>query len=193
MQSKLLYGIFRKNAIDVTNKTQYSEEELMGISIVGAVDKKWGIGLNNKLLISIPADMKQFAELTTGHVCIMGRNTLQSLPGCRPLVNRVNIVLSRDKDFKVAGVTVVNTVEEALKEASKYTGKEIFIIGGESMYKEFLPYADTAYITYIDYAYQADRHMPNLDEDEQWQLINESDEQTYFNVEYYYRKYKKIS
>ena len=165
----------------------------MGISIVGAVDKKWGIGLNNKLLISIPADMKQFAELTTGHVCIMGRNTLQSLPGGSPLPNRVNIVLSRDEDFKLPGVTVVNSVVAALSEASKYIGKETFVIGGESIYKEFLPYSDTAYITYIDYTYQADRFMPNLDEDEHWQLVSESEEQTYFNVEYYYRKYKKIS
>lgn len=164
----------------------------MKISIIGAVDKKWGIGLQNKLLISIPADMKIFSELTTGNVCIMGRNTLQSLPGGRPLINRVNIVLSRDKNFKMSGVTVVHSVEEALEEAAKYSGKEVFVIGGESIYREFMSHADTAYITYIDYTYQADRYMPNLDEDDGWKLVKESEEQTYFNVEYYYREYKRV-
>lgn len=164
----------------------------MGISIIGAVDKKWGIGLQNKLLISIPADMKYFADMTTGNVCIMGRNTFQSLPGGRPLINRVNIVLSKDKTYKPNGVILADSVEAALEEAKKYHPKEIFVIGGESIYRQFMPYADTAYITYIDYTYQADRYMPNLDAEVDWKLVDESEEQTYFNVEYYYRTYKKI-
>ncbi len=164
----------------------------MKVNIIGAVDRKWGIGLNNKLLVSIPADMKYFSELTTGNVCIMGRSTLQSLPGGRPLACRVNIVLSKDKNYKVAGATVVHSVEEALAEASKYEGKQVFAIGGESIYRAFIPYADTAYITYLDYTYQADRYMPNLDEDDAWKLVDESEEQTYFNVEYYYRKYVRV-
>ncbi|MBQ9700219.1 MAG: dihydrofolate reductase, partial [Lachnospiraceae bacterium] len=97
-----------------------------------------------------------------------------------------------DKTYKPNGVIVADSVEAALEEAKKYHPKEIFVIGGESIYRQFMPYADTAYITYIDYTYQADRYMPNLDAEVDWKLVDESEEQTYFNVEYYYRTYKKI-
>lgn len=159
------------------------------MNLIAAVDNKWAIGYQNKLLISIPDDKKLFRELTIGNVCIMGKNTLLSLPGGRPLDSRINIVLTHDEAFKVAGAIVVHSVEEAIEEAEKYGEKDIFVVGGESIYRQFLPYTDTAYITYIDYSYQADRYFPSLEQDGEWVLSEESDEQTYFDVEYYYRKY----
>lgn len=161
------------------------------ISMIAAVDKNWAIGYNNKLLISILEDMKLFMQMTTGGVCIMGKGTLESLPAGKPLKNRVNIVLTHDKTFKEEGAVIVYSVEEALERLTEYSGN-VFIIGGESIYSQFLPYTDVAYITYIDYKYQADRYFPNLDEDREWKLVEESEEQTYFNVEYYYRRYEKI-
>lgn len=162
------------------------------MNLIAAVDKKWAIGHKNKLLISIPEDMKRFRLMTTGKVCIMGKNTLLSMPGGKPLADRVNVVLTKDRSFKVAEAVVVHSVEEALKEVEKYPSEDIFVIGGESIYRQFLSYVDIAYITYIDYAYQADRYFPSLENSEEWKLSEESEEQTYFNVEYYYRKYVRI-
>ena len=136
------------------------------MNLIAAVDNKWGIGYKNKLLISIPDDMKFFKEMTTGKVCIMGRNTLDSLPGGRPLDGRINIVLTKDKSFKKNGVVVVNSVDEALDAVKEYNTKDIFVIGGESVYSQFMPYIDTAYITYIDYTYQADKYIENLDKNQ---------------------------
>lgn len=161
------------------------------MNLIAAVDNKWGIGYKNKLLISIPDDMKFFKEMTTGKVCIMGRSTLDSLPGGRPLDGRVNIVLTKDKTFKKNGVIAVNSVEQALEIVKEYNTKDVFVIGGESIYKQFMPYIDTAYITYIDYTYQADKYIENLDKNSEWKMLVESEEQTYFDVEYYYRKYAK--
>ena len=162
------------------------------MNLIAAVDNKWGIGYKNKLLISIPDDMKCFKEITMGKVCVMGRKTLESLPGGRPLSGRVNIVLTSDTTYKKSDVIVVNSVEAALEKLKEYDTNDVFIIGGESIYEQFMPYIDTAYITYIDYAYQADKHLTNLDKLSQWKLVKESEEQTYFDVEYYYRKYTKI-
>lgn len=162
------------------------------MNIIAAVDRKWAIGYQNKLLISIPDDMKYFRELTTGKVCVMGKNTLLSMPGGKPLRDRVNIVLTKDKDFKADGAVIVHSMEKALEKLKEYKTEDIFVIGGESVYRQFLPYADVAYITYIDYAYQADRYFPSLDETSEWKLSEESEEQTYFNVEYYYRKYIRM-
>lgn len=162
------------------------------MNLIAAVDNKWGIGYKNKLLISIPDDMKCFKEITMGKVCVMGRKTLESLPGGRPLSGRVNIVLTSDTTYKKSDVIVVNSVEAALEKLKEYDTNDVFIIGGESIYEQFMPYIDTAYITYIDYAYQADKHLTNLDKLSQWKMVKESEEQTYFDVEYYYRKYTKI-
>ncbi len=161
------------------------------MNLIVAVDKKWGIGYQNKLLISIPDDMKFFRETTMGNVIIMGKNTLLSFPNGRPLKNRVNIVITHDKSFTCEGAIIVHSVEEALDMAKQYKAENVYVIGGGSIYNQMLPYVDTAYVTYIDYSYQADTHFPNLDEDDEWRLEDESEEQTYFDVEYYFRTYKR--
>ena len=89
------------------------------MNLIVAVDENWAIGYNNELLVSIPDDMKFFRETTTGKVVIMGRKTLESFPGGRPLKNRVNIVITKKEDYEVDGAVVVHSVEEAVNEASK--------------------------------------------------------------------------
>jgi dihydrofolate reductase len=162
------------------------------MNIIVAVDRNWGIGYQNKLLISIPDDMKFFRTTTTDKVVIMGKNTLLSFPNGKPLKNRVNIVITRDKNFKCEGAVVVNSIEAAVEEAKKYNSEDVYVIGGGSIYEQMLDYVDTAYVTYIDYAYQADTRFPNLDEKPEWVIAEESEEQTYFDVEYYFRKYKRV-
>ena len=161
------------------------------MNIIVAADKNWGIGRNNELLVSIPADMKMFREETTGKVVVMGRKTLESFPNGLPLKNRTNIVITKNKDYDAKGAIVVHSIEEALEEIKAYPEEQIYIIGGEQIYRQFLPYCDRAYITKIDYHYEADTHFPNLDEDPEWEMTHISDEQTYYDLEYYFTIYQR--
>jgi dihydrofolate reductase len=161
------------------------------MNLIVAVDKNWAIGRNNKLLVSIPADMKFFRETTTGKVVVMGRKTLESFPGGKPLKNRVNVVLTRDAAYKADGAVVVHNMDELHAELAKYASEDIYVIGGESIYRQLLDECDVAHITKIDFAYEADAWFPNLDELPQWQITADSEEQTYFDLEYYFYKYEK--
>lgn len=162
------------------------------MNLIVAVDSNWAIGKENKLLVSIPADMKYFRETTKGNIVIMGRKTLESFPGGMPLKNRVNIVITKNQEYKVKDAIVVHSVEEALEESKKHEG-EVYVIGGESIYRAMLPYCKTALVTKIDHAYAADTYFPNLDEEEGWHLVGETEEQTYFDLEYVFAKYEKSS
>ena len=161
------------------------------MKMIVAVDKNWGIGKNNDLLVSIPADMKMFRTETSGKVVVMGRKTLESFPGGLPLKNRTNIVLSGNPDYQVKGAIVVHSLQELLEEIKKYPKDQVYCIGGDSVYKMLLPYCDTALVTKIDFAYEADRYFPNLDEMPQWQVAAESEEQTYFDLEYRFVRYER--
>ena len=162
------------------------------MNIIVAVDKNWAIGYQNKLLNSIPEDMKFFRETTTGKVVVMGRKTLESFPNGRPLKNRVNIVITNQKDYQVPGAIVLHSVEEALEYVKQYNSDDIYVIGGASIYEQMLPYCDVAHVTKIDYAYQADCFFPNLDELPEWKVTGESEEQTYYDLEYTFVKYEKM-
>jgi len=161
------------------------------MNLIVAVDKNWAIGKNNKLLVSIPDDMKFFRETTSGHVVVMGRKTLESFPNGKPLKNRVNIVLTSDKNYSVNDAVVVNSLDELREELKKYNSDDIYVIGGDSVYKQLLDDCDVAHVTYIDYAYDADSYFPNLDADPNWEIAEESEEQTYYDLEFYFRKYVK--
>jgi len=161
------------------------------MNLIVAVDKNWAIGCNNKLLVSIPADMKFFRSETTGKVVVMGRKTLESFPGGMPLKNRVNIVLTSDPEYKVKDAVIVHNMEELQEELKKYPTEQVYVIGGESIYRQLLPMCDTAHVTKICHAYEADTWFPNLDEMEDWELTGESDEQTYFDLEYYFLRYER--
>ena len=126
------------------------------MNIIAAVDQNWAIGKNNALLVSIPADLKFFREMTTGKVVVMGRKTLESFPNGLPLKNRINIVLTKNLDYKVKGALIVHTKEQLFKELWQYDSKNIYVIGGESIYRMLLDQCDTAFVTKIDYIYEAD-------------------------------------
>ena len=129
-----------------------------------SADRNWGIGNGNKLLVSIPSDMKFFRQTTTGKVVVMGRKTLESFPNGQPLKNRTNIVLTENPDYRVKDAVIVHSKEELLKTLEQYDTEDIYIIGGESVYRMMLPYCDTVLVTKIDRAFQADTFFPDLDE-----------------------------
>lgn len=163
------------------------------MNLIVCADRNWAIGNNNKLLVSIPKDMKSFREMTTGKVIILGRKTLATFPGGRPLDSRTNIILSSDKKYKVDGAVVVNSIDELLKEISKYNSDDVYVCGGESVYRQLIPYCDVAHVTRIDHAYDADTYFPNLDDSDEWEIEVESDEEVYFDVTYTFVKYRRTS
>ncbi len=161
------------------------------MNLIVAVDKNWGIGKSNKLLVSIPADMKLFQQETMGKTVVMGRKTLESFPGGMPLVNRTNIVLTQNKDYRAKGALVVHNLEELLAKLANYPTQDIYVIGGDSVYRQMLPHCDTAHVTKIDFAYEADAYFPNLDAMDEWEITASSEEQTYFDLEYTFVKYER--
>ncbi len=161
------------------------------MQMIAAADRNWGIGLKNRLLVRIPSDMKFFRNETTGKTVIMGRKTLETFPGGKPLPDRRNIVLTRDVDYRADGAEIVHSVEEALELVKDVPSDEVYVIGGGEIYKLFLPYCDTAHITKIDEEYEADAHFPNLDENPEWEITADSEEQTYFDIIFYFLKYTR--
>ncbi len=166
------------------------------LNIIVAADKNWAIGYQNSLLVRCPSDQKRFREITTGKVVVMGRRTLESFPQKQPLKNRTNIILTTDKKYSDYAqhhkdCIVVSSMEMLFEVLKPYPSQDIYIIGGERVYKELLPYCSKAYVTRIDYAYQADAFFPNLDNLPEWELVEESEEQTYFDLEYVFAVYQK--
>lgn len=161
------------------------------MNLIVAVDENWAIGSKNDLLVRIPADHKFFREETTGKVVVLGRKTLETFPQGMPLKNRTNIILSKDPNYKVKDAIVVNGVDALLEELKKYPEEDIYIIGGESVYRQMLPYCKVAHVTKIDHAYDADAYFPNLDEMPEWEITADSDEQVYFDLTYHFLKYER--
>ncbi|MDR0426162.1 MAG: dihydrofolate reductase [Clostridiales bacterium] len=139
------------------------------MNLIVAVDQKWGIGKNNGLLFRLPADMAHFKARTTGKVVVMGANTLKSLPGGKPLPNRVNIVLYPGGE-KRADCLVLDSMAELINALKGYPTEDIFIIGGAMFYRTMLPYCDTAYITKVDADGGAEVFLDDLDQKEAWVL-----------------------
>ena len=126
----------------------------MNISIIAAIGKNRELGIDNKLIWNIPSDLKFFRKTTSGHTVLMGRKTYESIG--RPLPKRRNIVISRDTELKIENVEVYNNIDEALKNITE----EVFIIGGENIYSQFIDKADKLYITEIEESYDADAYFP---------------------------------
>ena len=148
------------------------------MNAIVAVDNNWAIGCKNSLLVRIPADHKNFRQETTGKVVVLGRKTLETFPQGMPLANRTNIILSTNPEYK----------DEELK---KYDSEDIYIIGGESVYRMMLSACDVVHVTKIDHEYEADAYFPDLDQDGVWEITGESEEQTYFDLPYYFVKYER--
>lgn len=162
------------------------------MNMIVAVDENWAIGNKGELLVRIPNDQKMFRNETINKVVVLGRKTMDTFPQKQPLPKRTNIILTRNPEYTVKDAVVVHSVEELLEELKNYNSEDVYIIGGDSVYQQMLPYCDVAHVTYIEQAYAADSHFPNLDKDPEWTLVAESDEQTYFDITYYFRKYERI-
>lgn len=162
------------------------------MNLIAAVDRNWAIGYKNELLVRIPEDQKWFRETTTGKAVIMGRKTLESFPNKSPLKNRLNVVITSDMNYSVPGAVVVHSIDEAVEAVREYADDDVYVIGGESIYRQMLPLCSTAHITKVDYAYQADAHFPNLDKEEGWKITETSDERTYFDIIYEFVKYERV-
>ncbi|MCI8924058.1 MAG: dihydrofolate reductase [Lachnospiraceae bacterium] len=162
------------------------------MNLIAAVDENWAIGNKDDLLVRIPADHKAFRQETTGKVVVLGRKTIETFPQGMPLKNRTNIILSTNKNYQVKDALVVHSLEELLACLKDYDTKDVYVIGGESVYRQLLPYCDTAHITKIDHAYEADAYFSNLDELPEWEITADSEEQTYFDITYHFLKYERV-
>ena len=144
------------------------------LSIIVAIAADNGIGKDNRLLSHIPGDLKRFRKITTGHTVIMGRNTFLSLPG-GPLKNRRNVVITDNRTDRYEGCEVVHSIQEAIDLCD--ADKENFVIGGASVYRQFLPYASKLYITRMGKTFDADTYFPELDPAEWTEVSEERAEQ----------------
>lgn len=164
------------------------------MNTIVAVSSDWGIGKGDDLLFHIPEDMKFFRTTTSGKVVIMGRKTLESFPNKAPLKNRVNIVITRDPDYKVEGAIVVNSIDQAVEAASGLEGygeDDIFVIGGDSIYGQMLPLVDRAYVTRIEASKEADAFFPNLEDSDEWILDERSELKEHEGLEFYFATYRR--
>jgi len=161
------------------------------MDLIVAVDANWGIGKDGDLLHPISADLKYFRQKTTGNVLVMGRKTLESFPNKKPLPNRVNIVLTNNKNYEAEGVVLCHGIDELPEVLKEYADKQIFVAGGGTIYKQLLPLCETAYVTKIYEAYEADTHFPNLDEDPAWELTEKGEMQEEKGVKFSFDIYKR--
>ena len=157
------------------------------MNLIVAVDRNWAIGKDGDQLVYIPADLKRFKALTTGHPVILGRKTLATFPGGRPLKGRRNLILSRSPGFSPEGAEVFGDTETLLAAAPT----DSFVIGGESVYRALLPFCDTAYVTRIDAAWPADAFFPNLDGDPAWEIAEEEPPLDHEGLSFRYVTYRR--
>ncbi len=157
------------------------------LKLIVAVDENWAIGYENQLLYHIKEDMKRFKALTTGNIVVMGRKTLESMPNSAPLANRINVVLSSRQ--LPSGVVACQSLAQ-LGEYLSTQEKDIYIIGGEMIYRELLDYCAEAEVTKVYAQKEADAYFPNLDEMDNWQEVEKSAEYQAGELSYCFVKYK---
>lgn len=160
------------------------------MKLIVAAAKNWAIGYNGGLLFDLPDDMEFFKNTTLNHVVIMGRNTLLSFPGGKPLKNRTNIVLTTNRDFKAEGCIIVHSFSELFEELKKYNGEDIYVIGGGKIYNDLYPYCSEALITKVDAIVNADTFLHNFDEDHDWYLSYASEVHEYNGLKFTFNTYK---
>ena len=132
------------------------------------VNPHWGIGKDGKLLVSVPADLRRFRDLTLGKTVIYGRKTLATFPDEKPLPDRENIILSKDAGFSAEGATVCHSLDELKSLLRDRYSENVFVIGGQSVYKLLVPYCEKAYVTFSYTELKADAFFPNLNNKENW-------------------------
>lgn len=161
--------------------------------LIFAVDNNWNIGFGGRMLAHLPEDLKRFRLLTEGNIVIMGRKTLQAIPGQKPLANRINILVTRKAEFKDQGFHIINDLDDLfplLEEINPRDEMKVFVTGGETIVRQLMPYCSRAYITKILKSFEkTDTCIPNLDLDKSWKITNESETYTEGELEYKYVDY----
>ena len=139
-----------------------------------AVDRNFAIGYRGNQLYTFSADRRFFMRKTLGHVIVAGRKTFATFPGGVALKGRQNVVLTKSRMLCLPGADVFHSAEDALRYLKRFPTEEIYVVGGEAVYKSFLPYCDEAFVTWVDAEFEADTHFPDLDADPEWELVWES-------------------
>lgn len=161
------------------------------IELIVNVSDDWGIGIGNELFVSIRADLKHFREYTIGKTVILGRKTLQTFPGGKPLNGRRNLILSNDNTLEISGAEVVHGIDELFSSISP--NENCIVVGGESIYRLLLPYCSRAIVTKTSINLLADRFFPNLDELENWQVESNGDTMEENDIRFRYVSYININ
>lgn len=166
------------------------ERKRSKMNAIAVVDENWAIGKDGGLLIHLSGDLKYYKERTSGHVIVVGRKTLESFPGGRPLPGRTNIVLTANPQFEAEGCIVCSSKDEVLEKLQEFDGQEVFVSGGAAVYRQFLDDCDAFYVTKIDAGFDADKFFPNLDE-MGYQVTWESPVQEEKGITYRFLKYER--
>ena len=162
----------------------------MNMEAIVAVYSDWGIGIDGTQPVVLKADRAHFIELTRGAAVIVGRKTLEDFPGGRPLKGTNNIVITR-QNIEIEGAELAHTTEEALELAKKY--HRTLVLGGASVFKQFMPFMDTIHVTKIDLAPESDSYFENLDASPEWEAAEEEVWQEEDGLRYCFLTYKRIS
>jgi dihydrofolate reductase len=142
------------------------------LNLIVAVDLNWGIGHAGGLLVSLREDMKRFKDMTIGQVVVLGRKTLATFPGGKPLPGRTNVILTHQPDFSADGAIICHSLDALISLLADYPDESIYLIGGSSLYEQLLPYCRLAYVTRIKSQYPADAFFPDLDQMPGWHLVS---------------------
>lgn len=161
------------------------------MNMIVAVDRNWGIGKDNHLLASLPTDMKYFKAHTLNKIVVMGRKTLESIPGGKGLPHRINYVLTANPDYEADGCFVVHGEYELFDAIAQYDPDVVFLIGGASLYNRFYKYCNKLYITKMDADLGADAFIANIDEDDDFEVVSESEPITENGITFRFVEYSK--
>ena len=162
------------------------------MNLIVNVSENWAIGRGNELLFHLSTDMKFFKSQTIEKTVVMGRKTLETFPGKNPIPKRKNIVLTTNPDFCAENVEIIHSIDELLKKIDLENSEDIYVIGGETIYRQLLPYCDTAFVTKVaSTVNDADAFMVNLDDDENWEIADESETMNEKGYDFKFVTYKK--
>ena len=161
------------------------------MKLIVAADNKWGIGRDGGLLANLPTDMKYFREHTSGKVVVMGRRTLESMPGKRGLPKRINYVLTTDPGYEAERCIVVNSEAELWEELSQYDPDDVYLIGGATLYNRYYRMCDELYVTKLDADLGADTFITDFDEDPDYEVAGESEPVTENGITYRFLVYRR--
>lgn len=161
------------------------------MNAIVVVDENWGIGRDGGLLTHLPGDLKYYKEKTLGKVVVIGRKTLESFPGSKPLPGRTNIVITRNAGYNADGCIICHSKDDVMERLRDYEPENVFVSGGAEIYRQFMEECDSFYVTKIYSSFEADRYFPNLDE-LGYEPVWESALQEEKNLKYRFFKYKKL-